>query len=183
MIFEVFRGGGGGGVKGQKIVQNEKKLCLSHSISQDPYIIWLSFMVHLCKIMISPYVFFLRFFQILIFGINGAKKGKKGSKWQLCLSHSMSQEAYIIWSWFLVHMCKMMTSADAFVIFPKFWFSVKSFDFHFSKVLIFCKRAKNGPKWLKTCICLTLYLSSYTCVKEWYLQQFFSFFENSDFSG
>ena len=28
-----------GRVKGQKMVQNEKKLCLSRSISQEPYII------------------------------------------------------------------------------------------------------------------------------------------------
>ena len=32
-------------VKGQKTVQNDKKLCLSCSISQEPCIIWLSFMV------------------------------------------------------------------------------------------------------------------------------------------
>ena len=41
------------GVKGQKTVQNDKKLCLSLFISQEPYIIWLSFMVHMCKMIIS----------------------------------------------------------------------------------------------------------------------------------
>ena len=45
-------------VKGQKTNQNDKKFCLSCSISQEPYIIWLSFMVHLCKMTISPVVFF-----------------------------------------------------------------------------------------------------------------------------
>ena len=39
-------------VKGQKMVQHEKK-CLSHSISQEPFIIWLSFVVHKCKMIIS----------------------------------------------------------------------------------------------------------------------------------
>ena len=56
LIFQVVRG-----VKGQKMVQNDKKFCLLHSISQEPYIIWLSFMVHMCKMIISPGVF--SFFQ------------------------------------------------------------------------------------------------------------------------
>ena len=30
----------------------------------------------------------------------------------VCLSHSISQEAYIIWLWFLIPICKMMTSPD-----------------------------------------------------------------------
>ena len=34
LIFWVARG-----VKSQKLAQNEKKFCLSHSISQEPYII------------------------------------------------------------------------------------------------------------------------------------------------
>ena len=34
------RGGGGeGGLKGQKMAQNDKKFCLSHSVSQELYII------------------------------------------------------------------------------------------------------------------------------------------------
>ena len=36
------------------MVQNEKKFCLSRSISQEAYIIWLSFEVHRCNMMISP---------------------------------------------------------------------------------------------------------------------------------
>ena len=40
-------GGWGVGVKGQKMAKNDKTLCPSHSISQEPYIIW-------CKMMISP---------------------------------------------------------------------------------------------------------------------------------
>ena len=52
LIFRVVKG-----LKGQKIVQNNKKFCPSCSISQEPYIIWLSFMVHMCKIIIYPGVF------------------------------------------------------------------------------------------------------------------------------
>ena len=53
------------GVKRQKMVQNEKKICLSRSISQEPYIIWFLFMIHMCKMMISSGLFF----KILIFRV------------------------------------------------------------------------------------------------------------------
>ena len=53
-IFWVVRG-----VKRQKKVQNDKKFCLLRSISQEPYIIWLSFILHTCRIIISPGIFFL----------------------------------------------------------------------------------------------------------------------------
>ena len=71
--------------------------------------------------------------------------------------------------------------------------------FYFFKMLVFwvvrgvgSKRLKKGPKWRKE-VCLIPYLRNstsydfrfwYTCVKWLYLQQFFfSFFQNSDFSG
>ena len=57
-------------VNGQKMVQNDKKICLSHSISQEPYIIWLSFTVHMCKMIISPRVFF-SFSKFWFFGLLG----------------------------------------------------------------------------------------------------------------
>ena len=53
------------GVKGQKMAQNDKKFYLSCFISQEPYIIWLSFMVHLCKMIISSRIF--SFFQNFCF--------------------------------------------------------------------------------------------------------------------
>ena len=69
--------------------------------------------------------FFVNFLKILIFRVNSWVKGQIiAQNDKLCLSHSISQEAYIIWLWFLVDMCKMMTCQDAFVIFSKFWFSV-----------------------------------------------------------
>ena len=49
------------GVKVQKMVQNGKKLWPSRSISQEPYTKWLSFIVHMCKMIIFPEVF--SFFQ------------------------------------------------------------------------------------------------------------------------
>ena len=62
------------------------------------------------------------------------KKCPKMIKW--CLSHCISQEARITRLWFLVHMCKMMTSPDFF--------------FHFFKILIFWNvRGVKGQKWPK----------------------------------
>ena len=42
-----------GDVKGQKMAQNNKKCCLMRFISEESYIIWLSFMVDMCKMIIS----------------------------------------------------------------------------------------------------------------------------------
>ena len=70
------------------------------------------------------------FFYIFpIFNIQGCQQGVKGHKVtqndkKFCQLHSISQEAYIILSWFLLQMCKMMTSPEAFFFFFKiliFW--------------------------------------------------------------
>ena len=127
---------GGRGLKWQKMVQNDKKLCLSPSIFQESNI-WLvpnhmcpwctydcAFMVPMCKMIISSGVLLI-LLRILIFGIN---RGWMGKKWPsmrknpVFLSHSVSQEPYIIWLRFLVYMGKMMTSPAIFIIFSKFWF-------------------------------------------------------------
>ena len=50
------------------MAQNHKKLCLLHSIYQEPYVIWFSCMVHICKMIISPSVFSI-FFKSLIFQV------------------------------------------------------------------------------------------------------------------
>ena len=113
LIFPVVRG-----IKGQKAVQNDKKIlsvalhisgtirgvkgkkrsrmtksCLLRSISQELYIIWLSFMVEMGKMIISPGV------KILIFqvfqGLNGQIIGQNDK--YFCLLHLIFQEPYIIW--------------------------------------------------------------------------------------
>ena len=66
-----------GGTNVQKIVQNDKTFCPSCCISQEPYIIWLPFMVHMCK-MISPGVF--SFFQN--FDFLGCKRAKNDLNYQ-----------------------------------------------------------------------------------------------------
>ena len=57
------------GVKGQRMAQNDKKAWLSGTISQEPYFMWLSFMVHIHKI-ISLGAFF-NFLKFLLSGLLG----------------------------------------------------------------------------------------------------------------
>ena len=122
-IFLKFWFSGSKGVKGQKMVQNDKKFCLSRSRSQEPYIIWLSFMIHMCKIIISPGVFF-HFFKIFIFRVvRGVKRVKNSPKWQKVLSIMLhSQEPCIIWLSFMVHMCNRIISPGFFTFIPSFYF-------------------------------------------------------------
>ena len=114
LIFQIVKW-----VEGQKMVQNDKKFCPSHSIFQEqPNIIWLSFMVHLCKNGDISKAFF-HFFKILVFQI---VKGVKGWKMvqndkMFSPSRSISQEPNIIWFSFLVHMCKMIISLGNVFIF------------------------------------------------------------------
>ena len=73
--FFVFRR-----VKVQKMAQNDKKICPLHFISQEPYVIWSSFMVHMCNRIISPgvlYIFINLLFCTLIFGVNSWVKEQK----------------------------------------------------------------------------------------------------------
>ena len=55
LVFWVVKGGGGPGGKGQKMAQSEKKKL--HSVSQELYLIWLRFLLLMCKL-ISPATFF-----------------------------------------------------------------------------------------------------------------------------
>ena len=64
-------------VKGQKMAQNDKKVCLLHSISQEAYIIWLWFLAHMCKIMIYPAFFF---FFLFLRGVGGRGRGARGGE-------------------------------------------------------------------------------------------------------
>ena len=56
-------------IKQQIMVQNDKKLCPLHSLSQEQYIIGLSFMAHMCKMIISA-GFFSSFFFFFFFFLN-----------------------------------------------------------------------------------------------------------------
>ena len=105
-----------GEVKGQKKVLNEKKTLLCF-ISQEPYIILFSFMVYMCKMIISTGIFFIFtkfWFPGLFRGVKGQKIVQNDKKF--CLLPSVSQEPYIIWSSFVVCKCKMVISSGFFFI-------------------------------------------------------------------
>ena len=111
-------------VKGLKIAQNELwKLHLTRAISQEQCNIWSWFLVLLCKMMISP-AFYFHCFEIFIFWAVRVVKGKSiaQNEWQLHLSRATSLEQYSGWSWFLLHLCKMMISPGVFFIFDMFIF-------------------------------------------------------------
>ena len=115
-------GGAGRGVKGQKMVQNGKKLSLLRSISQESHI-WFLFMVLLCKMIISPGVFFIFskfWFFVLLEGSKDKKWPKMTKNFVLCTSYLRSQKPFIMWSWFIVHICKRIISLGVFYIFSKF---------------------------------------------------------------
>ena len=96
------------------------------SISQEPYIIWLYFLVHVCKMIISwvVFLFFQNFgiFGCYILGVGWDKRAKNGPKWQNNLSCSTFQEQYIWFSFMAACMCKMIISSGLFFSFSKFWF-------------------------------------------------------------
>ena len=72
------------------MVQDDKEMCLMQLISKETYIIWLSFMMHFYKMMMSLtfFLFFLHFFKISILwvvrwiGGGGGARVKIGPKWQ-----------------------------------------------------------------------------------------------------
>ena len=69
------------GVRRQKISQNEKNFCLSHSLSQESFFIIFSFIVHICKMIKSQGIFFiLLIFKILIFRVVRGVKGEERAK-------------------------------------------------------------------------------------------------------
>ena len=95
---------------------------------------------------------FFHFFKILVFwvvmgGVSKWQKMTQNNKRNL--SHSVSQEQYLIWLWFLIHMCKMMISPVFF-----FFFIFQNFNFSgFSKSSINAKRKFWGsPHLLHTCV-------------------------------
>ena len=86
---------------------------------------------------------------VVIFGfVCGLKMQKWPKMTKFCLSHSISQEAYIIWLWFLVHLSKIMTSLHACFILWKFWFPGLLGGGGWGEGGI----AKNSPKWQKISI-------------------------------
>ena len=107
------------------MTRNDKKLCLSHSKSQEAYIIWSWILVHKNKMMKFPDSFFSFFFKFWFPGLLERSKCKKWPKMtkNSCVFHYVSQKSYLIWFWFF----GMHVWND----------DVSSNFFHFFKILIF----------------------------------------------
>ena len=128
-----------------------KKIFLLRSLSQEPCIIWLSFMVHMCKMIISPGVFFN--FKILIFQVVRGLKGQKMTQnvenfcffCTLYFRNHISHDLYLWYTW----MYKRIISPGNFFHFLwKFWFYFIWFWFSGSLwgVIKRQKMAKNDKK-------------------------------------
>ena len=122
------------------MAQNDKKIrCALYCRNHTSY--------DLC---LWPKVFPKYFFQILIFGVNSGLKGRKMAQndKKLSLSHSISQEAYIM---------------AIFGTRVKWWHLQTFFSFfqNFDFPGCYGKRAKNDPKWQKI-LSLTPYVRSRT---------------------
>ena len=118
-FFEIFIFHAVRGVKGQKLAQNVKKLCLVHFISQELYIIWSSFVVHKCKVITSPgvffffFLFFKNFFVLCCYEGQRAKMNQNDKK-TLYVAHYISRTIHRI---LMVHMCKRIISPGVFLHF------------------------------------------------------------------
>ena len=98
-------------------------VCPLRIMSQKSYMMWDNNFWCICV----KYLWdFFSFFQNLYsLGCYGGKSSNNSPKWKkkFHLSCAIFQEQYSIWSWFLVHLCKMMISPHDIFIFSKFWFS------------------------------------------------------------
>ena len=111
-----------GGWKGKKWAKMTKKFCLSRSISQEPYIIWLSFMVQMCKMIIFPAVFFI-FYKFWFFRLLG---GWKGKKWPLSVAPyliiTVTYYGHLIFIYGTYVCTKRLYLQAFFKFFSKFWY-------------------------------------------------------------
>ena len=93
------------GVKGQKIVQNDKKFCLLQSIFQEAYIIWLWFLIHMCKMMTYLGTIFI----FSKFWFSGSLRVVKGKKWSKMTKTSVHHVSYLrndtLYDYYLWYTC------------------------------------------------------------------------------
>ena len=159
----------------EKTVQNEKKLCLPRSISQEPYE---SFMVQMCKMIIYPGVFF---FSMLGFWVSRLSRGWKGKKWPKMIKVTVCHTLHFRTMYYMIFIYGTHVCIKGYHFFLLF-FKEKGGGGD--------KRAEIGPKWQKL-LSVSLRISGTVHhliaifgtqkVKEWYMQQIFSFFLNFDF--
>ena len=123
LFFSVFQNLIFGVVKGQKTVQNDKKLSVTLDISGTIHHMIVIYGSHVCQMIISPCVLFI-FWKFWFFGLLGGLEGQNTiqNDKKFCLSCSISQEPFIIWLPFMVHMCQMIISPCNFLFFQNFDF-------------------------------------------------------------
>ena len=126
------------GVKVQKISQKDKKFCLSCLVYQEPYRAIVIYDTKVSNDNISRHFFI--FSKFWFFGLIGGSKGKKMTQnnKKVCPLHFISQEPYIIWPWFMVHICKRIMSPGVL----NFYQIVISWS-------LVGERSKKWPKWPK----------------------------------
>ena len=120
MFFSFFQNFDFLGWEGQRAKNHPKwqrTLFVVPYISGAIYHMIFMYGTHVLKDNISRFFYF--FFQISIFGVNSVVKGQKMAQndKKFCLLHSISQEAYTIWLWFLAHMYKIMICPAFFFFF------------------------------------------------------------------
>ena len=119
-FFEILIVWVGSGVKRQicpKMIKNS--VCCSSYLRNHT-----SYVYHLWYTCVKGWylqVFLFIFPNFWFFGLLGGEKVNNGPKWEkFCLAHSISQEPYIIWFSFMVHMCKMIISPSISPFFQNF---------------------------------------------------------------
>ena len=173
-IFQVVRW-----LKGQKMVQNDKKFCLLHFISHELYIMWLSFIVCIRKIIISSGVLliFPKFWFSGSIGRWNSKKRSRMTKNSVCYAPYLRNHTSCDCHFWCK--CVKLWYLQIFFSILKFWFSR----------LPGCWKCKKWPKMTKNSACLTPNLrnhTSYDC-GFWYTCKMmispanFFIFQNFDF--
>ena len=124
------------------------------------------------------------FSKILIFWVVRGIKGQKTvqNDKRFCLSCCISHGLYMIWLWFMVHMCQMIIAPGTFSYFFKILIFQAIREVKFQKTVQNDKSSVRHPPYLRNHISYDCHLW-YSFVKWQYLQKFFSFFQNFDFSG
>ena len=126
--------------------------------------------------------FFFLFWFCWLLGVGKVKWQKMAQNdKKFCLSHSVSQELYLIWLWFLeskiVYQIKIIKIKISICLFKHFYFlgGVPISICHFFCSSVLCPFVHCAP-FPRNCTSYNHNLW-YTCVKWWYLQQFFHFFK------
>ena len=117
LIFWIVRG-----VKGQKSSPKRQKNYVWYAWYLTKHRLY---GCHLWYTILEWYYFqtgFFIFFKIFIFLVVRRVKYQSmtHNDEKICLLVSISQEPFIMWSWFMVHMCKTVISLGVFYILPKF---------------------------------------------------------------